>query len=298
MTLHTAHRRVFCLALASLALLVVVSGCAQPVPGGGGPGPSTGPGPRIYGPDDVVLPGQYVGGFVPVEDVVSRLPLVSVYGDGRVITLGPVIAIFPAPALPNLLVQTISPAGIDSLVTRALDQGVGSAQDFGVPLVTDNPSTRFTVLTDGGTKATEVYALGDEGSGLTEQQRAARREFQQLLDDLSDLSKTLGAEVSGEAEPYRPIAMAAISRAWADPEAPGFPAQPEHSWPGPALPGTPVDNLPQLGCVTVTGAEVAPVLAEAASANVYTPWTSAGRRWFVWFRPLLPEESSCADLHP
>ena len=94
MTLHTAHRRVFCLALASLALLVVVSGCAQPVPGGGGPGPSTGPGPRIYGPDDVVLRVDYVGGFVPVEDVVSRLPLVSVYGDGRVITLGPVIAIF------------------------------------------------------------------------------------------------------------------------------------------------------------------------------------------------------------
>jgi hypothetical protein len=297
MTLHPAHRRGFSGALASVALVAVVSGCAQPVPGRGGPG--TGPAPGTYGPDDVVLRVEHVGGFVPVDYLVSRLPILSVYGDGRVITEGPVIAIFPPPALPNLLVREISPAGVDALVARAIGQGVGRPGDFGQPNVADAPSTRFTVLTADGPKATEVYALemDHEGSGLTPQQRSARRALQQLLDDLSDLPKTLGAEASAEQEPYRPTALAAISQAWSDPQSPGIPAQPEQVWPGPALPGEPVGQLQGLGCVTVTGADVATVLEAAAAANVLTPWTSLGQRWFVRFRPLLPEESTCADLH-
>ncbi len=297
MRLHSARRRCFSLALTSLTLLAMASGCAQPVPGGGpGPGPDTGPG--SYGPDDLVLRVEHVGGFVPVDSLVTRLPILSVYGDGRVISEGPVIAIFPSPALPNLLVRTISPAGVDALVTRALAQGVGRARDFGQPPIADAPSTRFTVLTDDGPKVTEVYALdmGDEGSGLTAEQRSARRALQQLLEDLNDLPKTLGPEASDEQEPYQPKAVAAISHAWSDPQSPGQPAQPERAFPGPALPGEPISNLAGLGCVIVTGADVAPVLEAAASANVLTPWTSDGRRWYVGFRPLLPEESTCADL--
>jgi hypothetical protein len=38
------------------------------------------------------------------------------------------------------------------------------------------------------------------------------------------------------------------------------------------------------------------VLAAAATANAATPWDSGGTRWSVAFRPLLPDESGCADL--
>jgi hypothetical protein len=52
----------------------------------------------------------------------------------------------------------------------------------------------------------------------------------------------------------------------------------------------------ELGCVTVSGGEVAPVLAAARSANANTAWSSGGKQWAVTFRPLLPEENDCADL--
>jgi hypothetical protein len=299
MTLHNSDRRLpYGVALASLALLTVVSGCAQPGPGGGGPGPSPAPGPRTYGPDEVVLRVEYVGGFVPYESLVTRLPIISVYGDGRVITEGPVIAIYPSPALPNVLVRTISMAGVDALVTRALAHGVGRETDLGQPPVADAPSTRFTVLTDAGPQVTEVNALGfgDEDYGLTADQRSARRALRELAEDLADLPKTLGPDASKEQEPYQPKAVAAVSREWTDPGSTDIPAQPERVWPGPTLPGDPVGNLPGLSCVTVTGADVATVLDAASTANVLTPWTSGGHRWIVGFRPLLPEESSCADL--
>jgi hypothetical protein len=51
-----------------------------------------------------------------------------------------------------------------------------------------------------------------------------------------------------------------------------------------------------LGCATVAGAQLAPVLAAAGTANALTPWTSGGKRWIVAFRPLLPDEKDCGSL--
>ena len=55
-------------------------------------------------------------------------------------------------------------------------------------------------------------------------------------------------------------------------------------------------SLPGLSCLTVGGTDVMAVVNAAATANVLTPWTSDGQRWRVRFRPLLPDETSCADL--
>ena len=41
----------------------------------------------------------YTGGFVSPPATAGRLPLISVYADGRVISEGPVAAIYPGPAL-------------------------------------------------------------------------------------------------------------------------------------------------------------------------------------------------------
>jgi hypothetical protein len=274
-----------------LSVLTLLNACARPAPGAG-------PEPRTYGPDEVVLRVEYLGGFVPIQSLVTRLPMLTVYGDGRVISPGPVITIYPGPALPNVLVARISKAGVESLVTKALGHGVGRDIDLGQPPVADAPSTKFTVLTEDGKKVTEANALGisDDASTLTAEQRSARRALRELLDDLSDLPRTLGADVLTDQQPYEPIAVAAISREWTDPGSPNLPSQPERAWPGPALPGPAIGGRPGLGCVTVTGADVDTVLAAASSANVLTPWVSGAGRWLVDFRPLLPEESSCADL--
>jgi hypothetical protein len=283
-------RRVIPLLLLFPALLLAA--CAQALPDSSDSSDEGGARTN-YGPDEVVLRVEYVGGFVPIQVLATQLPIVSVYGDGRVITEGPQILIFPGPALPNVLERLISAPDLNRLVTMAVNAGVGSDADYGTPPVADVPSTRFTVATDQGVLTTEVNAI-DFHEGLSDQQVAARQKLIDLRNALTDLPGTLGAEAAGEERAYEPAALAAVTSPFNQLE--DAPAQPEVAWPGPALPGDPLGNFAELRCVTVTGGDVAAVLGAAAQANQLTPWVSEGQRWFITFRPLLPEESSCADL--
>jgi hypothetical protein len=240
---------------------------------------------------------SYTGGFVTPAMLATRLPILTVYGDGRVITEGPQIAIYPGPALPNVQVQQISTTDVHRLIDRSLAAGVGDSADFGEPGIADAPSTRFTVQTQTGTKTTEVYALGEAGpavAGINEQQAAARQKLRDLLTALTDLPATLGADAVSPSLPYQPVAVAAVAMPWTDDaQLPG--EQPAIAWPGPALPGQPLGEL-GMGCVTADGAQATAVLTAAKAANTATPWTSGDKRWTVALRPLLPDESTCADL--
>jgi hypothetical protein len=251
--------------------------------------------PASYEPDAVALRVDSLGGFpLPPPFPLTSLPPVTVYGDGRVVTEGPVIAIYPGPALPNVLVRTISDQAIRQLALLALEAGVGSQPDLGYTMLMDANTTVFTVLTAGGELRTSVYALGDETGSLTGDQIQARRRLDRLRDQLLDLPTTLGTSALGDETPYEPEALAVLTRPWSDPEKP---AQPELAWPGPALVGEPRGAAPDaVTCVDVTGADVRAVLDAAAAANQLTPWVSDDRRYHVWFRPLLPEESTCDDL--
>ncbi len=274
--------------------ILTLAACAQPGTQGPGGSPS-GPDVTNYAPDEVVLRVEYVDGFVPVQHIVTSLPLITVYGDGRVITEGPMIEIYPAPAMPNVLVRTIPHAAVDQLVRLAIDAGVGSGADYGQPPIADAPSTQVTVLTDEGALVSRANALGMDEHGVTEAQAANRRQLQGLVDKLTDLSALPGAD-AGEEQSYEPTALAAVSWPFVDPESEDVPEQPEIAWPGPALPGDELTNFGGLNCLIVSGAELPAVLEAAAGANVLTPWVSDGQRWSVAFRPLLPEESTCADL--
>jgi hypothetical protein len=274
-------------AAAIVALLLLVTACAGET---SSPPADTG---RPITPDAVVLRVDYTGGFVPATHILSRLPLISVYGDGRVITDGPMPEVYPRPAVPNVQQQTIAPEQVDALVQKALAAGVGTEADFGRPSVTDMPSTRFTVTTSEATRTLEVYALVADEDGmsdsLTAEQRAARKKLIDLLAGLQELSQALG-----EPGLYRPSVLAVITTPYTDQTE--MPPPDEIAWPGPALPGQVPDANLRAGCVTVTGDEVAAVLALAVKANVLTPWTSGGKRWSLSFRPLLPDESGCANL--
>jgi hypothetical protein len=273
--------------------LVFGAACAKADPGPVGPPGYTG----SYAADAVVVQVSYVGGFVSPGMLVTRLPLISVYGDGRVITQGPMIMIYPGPALPNVLVQKISVSDVDKLAKLGQTAGVGVPTDYGTPGVADAPDTKFTVLTASGLKTSQVYALGESnGSGLTDTQIQARAKLKAYLDQLTDLPKTLGEDAISEAKPFEPTALAAVSRPWT-PDSSGVGPQPEIAWPGPALPGQPVRPGFDLGCVTVTGQQLTATVAAAEKANTATPWTSGGKRWSVTFRPLLPDEASCSDLN-
>ncbi|HEX2073831.1 MAG TPA: hypothetical protein VHF92_08610 [Geodermatophilus sp.] len=280
----------------ALALLLALTACAdRSAADGGTPGGT--PSPTVALPADpsaLVLQVSLTGGFVTPEMLAARLPVVSVYGDGRVISEGPVPAIYPGPALPNLQVRQIDRAGVQTLADLALEAGVDETADLGMPPIADVPSTRFTLVTAAGTHVREVYALHEGGAGIAPEQEAARAELRDLFAALTDLETTLGPDAVTPTASWSPEAVAAVVRPWTDPED-GL-DHPEQRWPGPALPGEPLAG-PGLGCALATGDQARVVLEAAGTANTLTPWvTDDGARWAVTFRPLLPQESGCADL--
>ncbi|HEV7965008.1 MAG TPA: hypothetical protein VGP57_20870 [Actinoplanes sp.] len=275
---------------AAAVTLFLLSACAR-TDAVGAPGESASPSSVPAPADQLVLRVEQTGGFAGPGARIGQLPTVSVYGDGRVITQGPQIAIYPGPALPNLLVQQASPATVDGLVAKGR-QLAAAAPDLGRPGVADASTTRITV----SGRTIDAYALQEAPSNdtaLTPAQQAARAKLTAFVEQLTGLPGTKGMP---EAQPYQAEAVAVLSRPWVKP-ADSLPKPPAATpWPGPALPGDYLQPGVKQGCLTVTGAEAGKVLAAAANANQSTPWKSGTATWSVSFRPLLPDESGCADL--
>ena len=284
---------------AAAVTLFLLSGCAQQTAAGApstGPAPERSSAPAVPGPDDaLVLRVSSAGGFVPPHLLVGRLPETSVYADGRVIFNGPVPAIYPGPALPNLQWGTLSPASLQQLLDKAVAAGVSPGTDFGQPGVADAPTTEVTVVTAAGEQTVGAVALREarpDDPQLTKAQQQARKKLRAFVDDLDRLTTDL---MTGAPQPYRPQALAAIVQPYVEPgDQPGRPLTVE--WPGAALPGEPLSPAQQLTCVTVTGEQLDAVLAAAEHATANTPWVSGNTSWSVLLRPLLPEETGCADL--
>ncbi|MFY1636842.1 hypothetical protein ACN27F_26785 [Solwaraspora sp. WMMB335] len=282
-------------AATAASLLLLATACAQNA--GTDSTEDNAAGGSSLSPDALVLRVDHTGGFSTPAMLATRLPVISVYADGRVITQGPTILVYPGPAMPNLQVQTISADQVDELVKQAIEAGVGTEQDLGTPPVADATSTRFTVQTDEGIQQLEVYALGDFGgseSGLTEEQVAAREKLQSFAESLTDLSSAVGTSPE-DSEPYVADAIAAVAEPWVGNDEVDE-SQPEVAWPGPQLPGESLSETIELGCVAVTGAELDELREVAVDATTATPWISDGKRWTVVLRPLLPDETGCADL--
>lgn len=251
------------------------------------------------GPDDLVLSITNEGGFVPVEFNLTRLPDLAVYGDGRVISQGPQIMIFPGPALPNMLVRRLTTEGLDALVQKAANAGLtGSDRAFRAAsgTVTDLPDTVFRLVTESGDHTTSVYGFGSgedlDAAGGTE--RAAIVLLHTLRDELTNLEATLPDGSVGPEDFYEfselrvfvsgpPVAEEGLEQApavWPLPQPLaefGAPVQPEG-----------------YRCGTVTGEDLAQVLEVVNRANQLTPWTDGtGLSYGLSFRPLLPDETGC-----
>lgn len=281
--------------LALLGLVGVLAACAEPPGNAGRPPPATVTLPGD--PGALVLQVEHTGGFTTPDELASRLPIVSVYADGRVFAQGPVAAIYPPFAWPNVQVLQVSPAEVQGLADLAVDAGVTGTGDLGTPPVADVPSTRFTLVTAEVTFVREVYALseGMGADGLTDEQRAAREKLRSLIEQLT----TRAQPGDGSPRVYEPAAVAAVVRPWTAPEADGSGvdfAGPPRPWVGPPLPGELLGPLPDLTCVVATGEQARAVRDAATGASTQTPWSWGDAVWSVSFRPLLPHETGCADL--
>ncbi|MEV4703118.1 hypothetical protein [Actinoplanes sp. NPDC049316] len=275
----------------ALAVPVLLGSCAT-TDDAGAPEPVRTPTPT----PTLALRIERTGGLIGPAVEPGRLPALSAYADGRVITPGPQIAVYPPPALPALQVQD---AGMDTVARLAVDAvmaGVQPDTDFGDPGVADATTTVVTAVTGEGVHRVRVPALIEasvDDPELTPAQRAARTRLKNFIQRATRLPTD---DHLPEPEPYRSVSLAALARPYtpAD-EAPVSPA-PTRQWPGPALPGAVVATDGRITCTVVTGAEADRVRDAAAQASVLTPWRSGDKTWDVTFRPLLPDESACTDL--
>lgn len=283
-----------------LALLVAAvsaftfAGCGE---GGGGTATTEPGGDSIIHPagaDEVILRVDSASGFVPVSYNLTRLPQFTLYGDGTVIVVGPTIAIYPGPALPNLQATRISEEAVQAILSAAREIGLfATGVDYGRPGITDVPTTIITINADGTTYESSIYALGMEGDpALTMEQQQARASISALLGKLQDPQVFETAELTWK--PYEYSALAVYSVAVNASDLPGTDeVQPNRlKWPLGDL-GTIGEPVQPEGFrkVVLTGEDLAALKPLLDQATQITLWEAGGREYNLCFRPLLPDET-------
>ncbi|MET7748427.1 hypothetical protein [Micromonospora sp. NPDC005367] len=240
-----------------LALLAVPAALAT-VAGCGdrGAGGSTPP----AGATTLVVRLSELPGMLPPGGMAAVPPRYSLFGDGRLIS----VPDGPARGWPRLREDTVAPDDVLELYRAATALPDGPAAD-----VPDGPVVQVTVGTTGGRRSVT----------LDRADPAAAR-----------LLAALARQVDGPPVPYEPTAVAVVAT-------PADPAEPARPWPLPTLAGEPLGATSAGStCLVLRGVDVDTARRAAATADAAARWSSAGQVWQVAPRPLLPDESGCADL--
>jgi hypothetical protein len=274
--------------------LLALAACANPptTPGDGGAiDHGTGRG-------DLVVRVALEGGFVPLEWNLTNLPTFSLYGDGTLVQPGAQIEIYPGPALPALSSRTVDEGGIQAILREALDATDGipaDLGDMGSMNVADAATTVITIRADGIERTIEAYALAEvpeRPDGMPEDVYRARQRLSALVGKLGAMDGWLPAGSLGEETAYRGEAARLFVGEYRKVD---DLSQEPVAWPiGETLSRFGEPSEPAgYRCGTVRGSDWTAVREAAARANQLTPWTDAGDRFSILFRPLLPDESGC-----
>jgi hypothetical protein len=276
---------------AFLLTAVVATACVAPV---GAADPSA-PSSDAVDPDTVVIRVDDEGGFVTPGMTLSRVPVVLVTADGRVITAGPELAIVPGPLMPNLQVRTLTPAALASLIDLARTSGLlVDAQYAGGPIA-DATTTVIRITVDGVTYTQSASALQesagaddvDAPAGAPDSDgRAAMRAFVDAITGLPEDAYT-GPSAAYEAEAIRIYASEYVPMPDADWQAVDWPLDDL------ATAGESAGEGLGIRCQVVSGDDLAEILPLLESANDATPFRSNGVDYALDVRPLLPGERGC-----
>ena len=268
-------------------------------PSGSPSGGSTGSISHPTGPNDLVIRYEERGGFVAPQALLTRYPIVSVYGDGRAITEGPVPAIYPGPALPNLQVSTLTEAGLQRLLAIAREDGLlGADASYDATNVADASAARFTVVADGATHTIGAYALGMDDPNLDAGATAARVKLRAFAAALGDLPTSVGADNVGQDTGFAWDSIAVYVADGAPEPGDSILARNPIPWPL----STPLATFGEAAtagtinagrCGVVSGADAERLRPLLADATQITPWTSGGTSYTLTFHPLLPDQTTC-----
>ena len=283
-------RRTIVIALVAVVALV---GCGDDDTGPVVERPGDGDGiDHPTGADDLVLQVHTAGGLTAPP--LAAIPQVSVYGDGRVIVVGPTTLEYPGAALPNLQQGFLSERELQEVLRAAGAAGLldDDEPDYGDPGITDMPTTEVVINAGGVERDISAYALDfvDGDDNLEAAQREARQR-------LRDFLTTVDADVATEG--YEADAVAVFVRPF-EADDTGDSSAETREWPLGDLAGAgePALGSSDLRCLVVEGADAQAVLAAADDARADDPWRSGATEYSIDFRPLLPDETSCDDLVP
>ncbi|MBA2373841.1 MAG: hypothetical protein H0V74_06515 [Chloroflexi bacterium] len=278
----------------ALLLAALVVGACVGTAGAVAPSPS----PTPADPDRPVFSVTWEGGFVAPGAFLGRLPIITVYADGRVIVQGPQIDIYPGPLMPNLQVRTLSADALARLVKLARDMDLLRTVHYDFPTIADATDTVLTINLDGMSYRVSAYALNEAATDLPlgiEDDPATKGRFalRAFIDALTSLP---ASDYIDEEQPY--LAKSIRIYAGRPGIAPDGEAldQPAILWPladlataGVAVAERGVD----VRCQVVTGVDLATVLPLLQGANALSTFISAGEPYSLIVRPLLPGEAGC-----
>jgi hypothetical protein len=258
------------------------------------------------GPNELVLRIESGGGLVAPGFLVGQIPMLSIYGDGRVVVPGAQIDIYPGPALPSVVAYRISEEGIQKILENAQAAGLlGPDAHYDDPFVADLPTTTFTVYAGGGKHVISAYGLAEatgNDAQLDPDVRRARAALYQFEQKVGDVRGFLGPTVVVEPEAqYQPTTMRIYVTAAVPDQSGGL--QPNfQDWPlttplaefgAPTSPSNGQLNTGGMRCGTVTGDDLKTLMPKLQVSNQLTFWRSGAETYQLILRPLLPDESGC-----
>lgn len=281
-------------AAASFVFLLLLLSCADAP---AGPGAGNGIDHSTRG-GDVLVRVAFEGGFVAPEWTYRSLPSFSLYGDGRLVLPGVQMELYPGPALPAISTRTVTEEGIQTTLDEVLRliQGVPDEMlDMGSVGLADVPTTVITVHAGGVDRTIKAYGLSElteRPERMSDEEFRARGRLQELVTKLGGLETWLPDGSLGPETTYEGSGARLFVSEYQKVDLPQEPM----TWPL-------RDNLDRFGdvaagsdtyrCGVVEGADWTTVREAASRANELTPWTEAGTRFSILFRPLLPDESGC-----
>jgi hypothetical protein len=296
----TIRRTIPVAILATLAIVVVACTGSTSSPGASGsppagsPQPSGAPSPSTAS-STLLLKVTSEGGFINPAATLGALPTVAVYTDGRILTPGPVAAIYPGPLMPPLTVRDVGPTGAAAILVAIKAAALDTPSTAGPGIPGDSGTNVFTAVVDGVT-TTSRFSGGQLGQpshpfGSGDDARGAALA---LLDRLLDPAETWGA-AAVQASAYSPsgyLIFVAPGGPASDPQASQSPvalplATPLADFGAPAAADRGIAGLRQGTVLGPDAAVLGPILQRATTL---TAFTSGGSSFTLSVRPLLPDE--------
>lgn len=236
-------------------------------------------------PNAPVLQIRSEGGFAPVDMILGRSPTYTLLADGRLIYVGPTIAIFPGPLLPNYQVAKIEDRQmqlvLDLVDQIGLPEIVRESDESAASYVADATTEVVTYWDANGEHVYSVYGLGIE---LEEAPSPETRAFLELFNLMADLSA--GESVPFQSDRTRVIAGEGfVNEEFEDMRAWPLAGEDLSDW----------QTLPNGWRCSVLGTEILGLFADATQVTV---WESPNSELIpsplkLLVRPLHPGEPDC-----